>query len=94
MIFFDAFPSIHLFTVITDAFATLYASRCLLVKLFIRDKYNNKWNHFNIALVASTAIDLIIVAFAKNRNYSIYTRDKDFWHYRTVWPLEIYQEKE
>jgi len=44
--------------------------------------------------IASTAIDLVVVAFAKNRNYSIYTRDKDFWHYRTVWSLEIYQEKE
>ena len=45
--------------------------------------------------IATCSIDMTIVAFVKNRNYELYTRDGDFTNnYRKVIELNIYQEKE
>lgn len=44
--------------------------------------------------IATCAIDMTIVAFVKNRNYGLYSRDSDFIeHYPNVVNLNIFQER-
>jgi predicted nucleic acid-binding protein len=42
--------------------------------------------------IASTAIDLLIVAFAVNRGVEIYTRDGDFKRYQLIANLHLFEE--
>ncbi|MEK6616317.1 MAG: PIN domain-containing protein [Bacteroidota bacterium] len=42
--------------------------------------------------IASSAIDLLIVAFAVNRGIEIYTRDGDFIRYQQIANLHLYEE--
>jgi predicted nucleic acid-binding protein len=42
--------------------------------------------------VASSSIDALIVAVASNRNWCIYTRDKDFLRYKQVHDFVLYDE--
>lgn len=42
--------------------------------------------------IASTSIDLLIVAFAMNRGFEIYTRDEDFVRYQQIAKFHLFEE--
>jgi len=44
--------------------------------------------------IQGSAVDYLICAIASNKNYPIFTDDKDFYEYQKVLPIKIYGIKE